>query len=668
MSKAKTLADLKKSGLTESDFKKLKIKVLTVKENQKLTGKVNAVPGYVMPYFDIHGKPIKNAWRRRNIEIPKGKFGGERVDPSKWRYRGPDDELPHLYFPQNFKAWPQVAKDVTEAIFITEGEKKAACMCKRGYPTIAVPGVWGWKSAKQGVRIIKDFDCIDWGNAENPRPVYMVFDNDVIIKQQVLGALNALSHELVSKSAQVFIRHLPEGNLKGADDFLVARGDDAFDALADTDTEFAQSAAIWDMQETVAYIMSHNYFVDVKNFRTFPDTAKLKQAFGNVLYWTTNANGDAVQKPVVEEWLKLPQRRTHSAMTYAPAKPVVVGDKLNTWPGWGAKPKTGNVKPFIKLIDYLFQDETPAVKKWFWQWLAYPIQQPGEKVLQGVLLWSQEQGVGKSFVGDIMRAVYGDNASRVEKEDIVGQWTDWLVNKQFIHGEEITGDRSRVVADKVKNLVTRPTVRSNVKYQASFELEDRANYYLTSNHADSLHLEPQDRRWLVVHVDRPAMPEPWYNEIDDWLLKDDGPAHLFEYLLNEIDCSTYRPKGAAPATQAKADMAELSKSSLQMQIEALFDDPKAFLKFGKLHFERDVYTTSEILSMLGYSESECKKLLNPAAGILRKRRVPYKPTTLRRLYAVRNQEFWRKAEAIQWSDNYELDFQPEKYTKEGLNK
>ena len=42
------LKDLKRSGLTETDAKKLGLKVLTRKENEKLTGFY--VPGYLIPY------------------------------------------------------------------------------------------------------------------------------------------------------------------------------------------------------------------------------------------------------------------------------------------------------------------------------------------------------------------------------------------------------------------------------------------------------------------------------------------------------------------------------------------------------------------------------------------------------------------------------------------
>ena len=658
MSRAAMLKDLARSGLTETDAKKLGLKVLTRKENEKLTGFY--VPGYLIPYTDINKKKVKDAYRVRHLEDIPGKFGSIRKKPV--RYTGPKGQLPHLYFPANFGNWAGLAKDASELIYLTEGEKKAAALCKAGLPCVAVPGVWGWKSKKHGVRIIKDFGLIKWSFENDdgeiiPRPLAMVFDNDVIIKPEVLAALNALSYELTNFGAAVFIVHLPQGKLKGVDDFLVAKGADKFQSLRIT--SFAGSEKLWQFQETVAYVKANNYFVDVEDLRTFPDMSKLRQAFGNLSYEVLKADGDGTKTVyVVDEWLKWDLRRTHTKMVFAPGQPATVGKELNTWRKWGCEPNKGNVKPFIDLVKYIFANE-PAVIDWFMQWLAYPLQHPGTKLQSGVLVWSQSEGVGKTFIGEIMRGIYGDCFSRIEKEDIVGEWNDWLINKQFILGEEITGGDSRHVADKVKNMITRNTAISKIKYQATFQINDCANYFLTSNHEDSLHLSGKDRRWLVVHVDEEKHPDAWYKKIQDWKTSG-GAAHLFYYLLTEIDVGNFNPMSAAPQTSSKIEMADLSKSSLEMQLEAVLNNPNEHLKFGALYFERDVYTVSEIIQVLDLA----KNTHNPISRILTKRRVPKRKTEQRRLVALRNQDYWRKATGTEWTENYALDFKANKYTGE----
>jgi hypothetical protein len=96
------------------------------------------------------------------------------------------------------------AKDPSEPLIITEGEKKALRACKAGLPTVAVAGVWSWRSKKKGVAAIPDFDDIEWTG----RKVYLAFDSDLMTNPNVIAALNALAHELTMRGAKIVIKYL----------------------------------------------------------------------------------------------------------------------------------------------------------------------------------------------------------------------------------------------------------------------------------------------------------------------------------------------------------------------------------------------------------------------------------------------------------------------------
>jgi hypothetical protein len=659
VSKAKAIADLKRSGLTAADFKKLGIKVITAAENEKLTG--HNVAGYLIPYLDVQGKPIKNGWRVRHLEEIKG-FGGS-TKSKQIRYTGPKGELPHLYFPPNFKNWPAQAKDVTEAIFITEGEKKAAAMCKRGYATIAVPGVWGWKSKAAGVDIIADFDWIEWGDPDNPRPVFMVFDNDVIIKEQVLAALNALSRRLVAKCAQVSIRHLPEGPLKGADDYLREHTDAEFDELETT--AFEMSAELWAFSERCAFIDNQNFVYDLKTRRNYSSAQRLEFTFANDKMICFNAAGDEVLKKTCTQWLEWPHRRQYNDLVFAPGEGAVVDGSINTWPGWGCQPIEGDVKPYYKLLDFVFDGE-PALKEYFLKWLAYPLQHPGTKMYQAFLFWSQVGGVGKSFLGLIMGRIYGETFSEVSKDELTSGFNQWRIDKQFILGDEITGGDSKREADKVKGLITADSFIANQKNQGTYPQRSCENYLLTSNHANAIYMTGQDRRFIVHHINRPPPPkkDKYFDPTNKWMREDGGARHLFWHLLNEIDLTGFNPREAAPETQAKLEMLEDSKSGVEMQLEDLVGNPEQYLRLGAMKYERDVYTVAELLDCMNIDG----RFANMASRFFTSNRIPKNKVSnkkvSKRLVAIRNCEKWRKAEAIEWGDNYLLDFKPNKYTKE----
>ena len=121
----------------------------------------------------------------------------------KPRYHAPASELVRFYYPPGVD-WRVLAKEATEPLIITEGEKKALKACKSGLPTIAVAGVWSWRSKKKGVAAIPDFDLIDWKG----RKVYLAFDSDLVTKPDVVGALHALAHELTMRGAKIVIKYL----------------------------------------------------------------------------------------------------------------------------------------------------------------------------------------------------------------------------------------------------------------------------------------------------------------------------------------------------------------------------------------------------------------------------------------------------------------------------
>jgi hypothetical protein len=659
VSKAATLRDLKKSGLTAVDFKKLQVQILTPAQNVKLTGKRNNVPGYLIPYFDIHSKPIKGAWRRRNLETPIGPLGGLPQDPGKWRYRGPDDELPHLYYPLTFGNWAGLADDVGDPIFITEGEKKAACMCKNGLATIAVPGVWGWRAGKKGVDLLQDFDCISWKG----RRLILVFDNDILTNENVIQALNAFSNKmLTAKGADVYIKTLPAGNLKGVDDYIVEKGVESFIALPED--QFSEKREIFELNKRLAFIDGQSFVYDLKTARNYNTKQRLQFQFAHLKHFEL-VDDELKQKNTIDVWHDWPAKRMYKDICYSPGKDEVHNNKLNIWPGWSCEPKKGNVKPFLMLIALLFGDEDVA-RKWFLQWLAYPLKHPGTKLFSGVMLWSRSHGIGKSFLGLMMKRIYGDNFTEVSKADLTSAFNPWRIGKQFILGDEITGSDNRKEADALKGFITAEDFQANLKNQGQYPLRSCENYFLTSNHENALYLEDDDRRFLVHGIKATKPPPEWYAPIDKWMRGEDGPAALFYYLINDVDLSDFKPFAGPPVTESKREMVEASKTWVEVRLADMIENPQDY--FEKLGIERDVFTPSELLAFFddnkninaAYLGRMCQRFELPKKSMVR---IKYPRPGTRRLYAIRNIHNYIGKTPQAWAENYEIDFQPDKYKK-----
>ena len=639
------LRDLKWSGLTNADARKADYRPLTSKETKELTGIY--AESYLIPYHDAKGDKTE-FWRVRYTSVPRKAFSVISKKPP--RYSQLIKTLPRFYFPRRVD-WIGFNKDASEPLAITEGEKKAEKACKSGIPCIAVGGVWAWRSKKKGLPAIPDFNLVKWEG----RTVWLVFDNDLMVNPLVIGALAGLSNELHKRGAIVVIKFLPKGPGKiGLDDYLVKRDAKAFIKLRED--EYKKSAHLWQLNNRIAFIGKVNATWDFEYQTMYPTKPSLLYQFSDDTFDEPKANGEGFKiVSSADAWTKWEFRRKYKDIGYFPGDEPVVDGVVNTWPGWGVDPKSGNVKPFLDLVEYLFDGE-PELRTWFLQWLAYPLQNPGAKCLTGVLLHSTAQGVGKSFVGYIMSNIYGDNFNVVSQEELKSSFNDWVVSKQFILGEEITGNNSRRESDRLKNMLTREKVNVNIKYQPVYIMPDCANYLFTSNHVDAFHLEATDRRIVVHEIKSEPKSRAFYRRVDRWH-KTGGPAALFHYLLNNIDVSDFDPQDPAPPTAAKDAMIDASKSALDLFAEEVRDNPDGILRVGFEVVEDELMTLDRITAFAngrpGASNHSPKAVSNSMRRVGFRQKVVYTCDGTKRLWAVRNRDAWARRDDRDFANYYE---------------
>ena len=131
----------------------------------------------------------------------------------------------------------QQARRPDVPLFITEGVRKADAAISAGLCCVAVIGTWNWRGTNEwgGKTALPDWDEIAFKDKDDaPRPVYIVYDSDVMIKESVHQALARLAAFLKRRGATVAFIYLPHGDggeKVGLDDFLAA-GHTAADLLA----------------------------------------------------------------------------------------------------------------------------------------------------------------------------------------------------------------------------------------------------------------------------------------------------------------------------------------------------------------------------------------------------------------------------------------------------
>lgn len=119
------MEDLARSGIGPAD---MRVRALGPNERYA-TNTPNNVDGFVIPYFDINGKPLP--------------FYRVRLYAADIKYKQLANSPNHVYFPPGFA---QLVQNNPKVILITEGEKKAASAVARGIPCVGFGGVDSWRN------------------------------------------------------------------------------------------------------------------------------------------------------------------------------------------------------------------------------------------------------------------------------------------------------------------------------------------------------------------------------------------------------------------------------------------------------------------------------------------------------------------------------------------
>lgn len=211
-----TLEDLRRSGLNPSTIAASLITDETSDTETALRLDKNHVRGFVLPYFGLDGQQLK-FYRIKVLASTNGKTP---------KYLQPKAAGNHLYLaPGLADLDPSWAKNTDLPLFITEGEKKALAAIQAGLPTIAVGGVFSWRTHihtlergvvrvedKPSARVIhlddrgekayrtevaSELESIEWGRRE----VFLIFDSDAETNDEVQRAAFELANWLDERGA-----------------------------------------------------------------------------------------------------------------------------------------------------------------------------------------------------------------------------------------------------------------------------------------------------------------------------------------------------------------------------------------------------------------------------------------------------------------------------------
>lgn len=359
------------------------------------------------------------------------------------------------------------------------------------------------------------------------------------------------------------------------------------------------------LNERVVYVRSRSMIADLTPRRGTRNKIPLIScaAFKNEAF----ANMIVDRYSVPDRWLKWTLRREVDEIVYAPGQARFTPDgNLNSWFPSTSVPKAGDIALFHQYLAGMMEND-PLYLDWVTHWLAFHLQHPDKKQLQGVIFWSSEQGNGKSTLGFIMRHIVGLHNSYMLRNSFPHRFNSYAENIQFLWMDELNPVRKADRQEEIKAMITQPRISIENKGQRPYEMDDLISYYFTSNHPNALDLKDDDRRFFIHNVGRNSLSQTWFDRcLYPWLRTQSAIDAIHHYLLNEVDLSkpivggdpyslTPRPyshTAYAPRNDARVQMIADNRDDIESWLYDLKETPETILGESSAH--RTLFTSEEL--------------------------------------------------------------------------
>ncbi|MEQ1118202.1 primase-helicase family protein [Acinetobacter junii] len=282
-----------------------------------------------------------------------------------------------------------------------------------------------------------------------------------------------------------------------------------------------------------------------------------------------------------KKWIESPQRSEidYEKLIFDPTRKIDIDPNyINTFEGYGVKQLLDDHDNPLDRVSLLSRcggilkmtwclcNGDLDIQRWLLQWLAYPLQNEGQKAHSAVLMASHIQGSGKTTLFEkVMGGIYGKYHRVITSQELESpQFNGWLNNAAFIFGEEIATNATKYnVTPYLNALITAKSVTINEKQRPQKQVPAYFNMAFASNENIPFPLHGEARRWFVIAPESKldeGLSERVYAEIAS-----DGLDAFYSYLLS-IPLDDFK-HDKPPLTEAKRALMNASKRSIEVFVD-----------------------------------------------------------------------------------------------------
>ena len=271
---------------------------------------------------------------------------------------------------------------------------------------------------------------------------------------------------------------------------------------------------------------------------------------------TANASGTVTRKkitPAFELWRHWPQRRQYSGIGFFPPPREAPPGWLNLWTGLAIEPKRGDWGLLKEHLRVVVCGGNEQWFEWLLDYMAHAVQRPGEKPGSAVVLYSPEEGTGKTIVNTMMKRIFGQHAMGTAKaEQFLGKFNAAIAAKIWLATEEAFWAGNKQMLGAYKNLITEDRITIEPKGIDPIEVDNFSRVFATTNEKWNTPAGVEGRRFFVLEVKNPRAKDPeYFNPLWDQMEKIGGLQAMLRELLDRKITSDLRnpPETAALMVQ-----------------------------------------------------------------------------------------------------------------------
>jgi len=241
---------------------------------------------------------------------------------------------------------------------------------------------------------------------------------------------------------------------------------------------------------------------------------------------------------------------------------------INTHKPSTVESEAGDPAPWIQFMEHLVPDETDRNE--LLRWCATLVARPETKMMYGVLLISETQGVGKGTLGEkILTPLVGEhNASFPNEAEIVdSNYNYWASHKRLAVVHEIYAGHSVKAYNKLKSIITDHHITVSQKYMANYFIENWVHVFACSNSLQALKLSMDDRRWFVPKITDEKRDSAYWQNFNNWLTMEGGLGIIKHWANKWLETNAPVLRGAtAPWSIKKKEVVEENYSPGQQWV------------------------------------------------------------------------------------------------------